>query len=348
MQIGNKLILSFGFANLTILGLAGVLIWSNHQLTTQREVVHHSFTQLVGIQHLYNDIHRQAKEASDYILFGESEREEYLEFAEKVEASIDEWEQNIKKDTANGIGNTNEELDQVATLRNNYKIFSRSIAKIFQRVKEGQSDLVADEFEMLIENHMENKIFGELGKAILIEQNEVSEVTNKANRLSADIKTITVFVVAVTLVFCLLILMALIKSIKQPIEKLKNAALEIGKGRFDTRIDIDSKDEIGILAQSFKKMIADLRATTVSKNYVNNIIKTMSNTLMIVNSDKRILDVNPATCDLLEYRKEELIDLPLKAVFPKELYGLKEGENLDLIKNGDLTFKVNFSYFQKR
>jgi signal transduction histidine kinase len=48
-------------------------------------------------------------------------------------------------------------------------------------------------------------------------------------------------------------------SISNPVKKLKDATVEIGKGRLDTKIDIKSKDEIGDLADSFNKMTTDLK-----------------------------------------------------------------------------------------
>lgn len=342
MKIGNKLILSFGFANLIILALVSILIWSNNQLMVQREMVHHSFTQMIKVQDLYSHIHRQAKEASDFILFGEAELEEYLEYKENVETSLDEWQTFITKDQEHEVGNTDKELDRVARLRADHKIFSSAILKIFQKTKKGMSYVIADDLEMLIENHMENKIFGALEKAIQEEQDEVNEVTLEANKLSKSIKTLTFILVGFAIFCCFLILWRLIKSIKQPIEKLKNAALEIGKGRFETQIDINSKDEIGILAQSFRKMVSDLGDTTVSKDYVDNIIKTMNSTLMIVNSDKLISDANPAACDLLGYRKEELINMPFGAVFSDDLSEPKEGGSHDLMLNNNIQNKEKF------
>ena len=48
-------------------------------------------------------------------------------------------------------------------------------------------------------------------------------------------------------------------SISKPIIELKDAAVEIGKGRLSTEIDIRSKDEIGELAVSFNNMVSELK-----------------------------------------------------------------------------------------
>ncbi|MBF0193247.1 MAG: response regulator [Magnetococcales bacterium] len=48
------------------------------------------------------------------------------------------------------------------------------------------------------------------------------------------------------------------KIISTPIEALRKASIEIGKGKFNTEIDVSSQDEIGELATAFRKMTWDL------------------------------------------------------------------------------------------
>jgi len=58
-------------------------------------------------------------------------------------------------------------------------------------------------------------------------------------------------------------------SISNPIAKLKAATTKIGLGQLDTQIEINSNDEIGQLASSFKKMTEDLKRTTTSIDSLN-------------------------------------------------------------------------------
>ncbi|MCJ7692995.1 MAG: HAMP domain-containing protein, partial [Sedimentisphaerales bacterium] len=62
------------------------------------------------------------------------------------------------------------------------------------------------------------------------------------------------------------------KTISKPIIRLKNAAVEIGKGNLDTRIGIKSKDEIGELAASFNDMAFNLNKVTASRDALNKEI----------------------------------------------------------------------------
>ena len=62
------------------------------------------------------------------------------------------------------------------------------------------------------------------------------------------------------------------KTISKPIIKLKNAAAEIGEGKLDTRIDINSQDEVGELARSFNDMASNLNKVTASRDALNREI----------------------------------------------------------------------------
>ena len=65
--------------------------------------------------------------------------------------------------------------------------------------------------------------------------------------------------------------------------------------------------EIQTLVDSFNKMGEDLMETTVSKDYVDDILKNMLDSLIVINPDGTIKTVNRATCNLLGYKEEELV-----------------------------------------
>lgn len=94
------------------------------------------------------------------------------------------------------------------------------------------------------------------------------------------------FIMSFILLFVAIIILSIViatitsKKITEPLEKLSNEAERIGKGAFKRKIKIDSKDEIGDLANSFNKMIKDLviymrnfRKTTKEKEKINNELK---------------------------------------------------------------------------
>jgi PAS domain S-box-containing protein len=104
------------------------------------------------------------------------------------------------------------------------------------------------------------------------------------------------------------------RSISMRLTALKNAALSVGRGHLDTKIDIDTKDEIGIVAKAFNTMTTDLNTITVSKNYVDKIIASMADMLIVINPEMEIKTVNHATLDVLAYQEEELLGRRLSLV----------------------------------
>jgi len=99
--------------------------------------------------------------------------------------------------------------------------------------------------------------------------------------------------------------------IVRPIKLLTKTAGKIGRGDFQQEILIPkTSDEIGELASTFKSMLSDLQTTTVSKDYVDNIISSMLNSLIIINMDGTIRQINQAAVNLLGYSEEELIGIP--------------------------------------
>jgi len=103
-----------------------------------------------------------------------------------------------------------------------------------------------------------------------------------------------------------------------PIKKITNAIGKVADGDLDTALTIKREDEIGALANSFNKMTQDLRKTTISKDYVDNIIGSMNDTLIVVDPQGKIRSVNRATCDLLGYAEDELVGKDIGLVVASE------------------------------
>lgn len=105
--------------------------------------------------------------------------------------------------------------------------------------------------------------------------------------------------------------------ISSPIQQIIEATEKVATGNLDARLMIRRGDEIGILANTFNKMTDDLRRTTVSKEYFDNIIESMNDTLIVVDPDMKIRRVNKATCELLGYKKEEMSGADMNLILPE-------------------------------
>jgi PAS domain S-box-containing protein len=106
--------------------------------------------------------------------------------------------------------------------------------------------------------------------------------------------------------------------ISSPIKLITDATREVAAGNLDTPLAIERNDEIGVLADSFNKMTEDLRKTTISKDYVDNIIGSMNDTLVVVDLEAKITNVNRAACELLGYEEDELMGKDIHLIVPQE------------------------------
>jgi len=107
----------------------------------------------------------------------------------------------------------------------------------------------------------------------------------------------------------------MIRGRMKPIDSLVAGAAIIGQGDLAYRVKVTSRDELGSLAESFNKMVGSLQKTTVSKDYVDSIITSMNEALIVVDQDARIKKVNERACDLLGYQEDELLDQPVGKIF---------------------------------
>lgn len=126
------------------------------------------------------------------------------------------------------------------------------------------------------------------------------------------------------------------KGITRPVKQLVEGTKAISEGNLDYEIKTESRDEIGELADSYKKMAYDLKRTTISRDYFDNIIRSMIDTLVIFDSQEKIKMVNRATLDLLQYRKEELIGKPVSILFAEGEPFFKKEKLAELIERGKI------------
>jgi len=143
----------------------------------------------------------------------------------------------------------------------------------------------------------------------------------------------------VTFVLGIVLFIASRKTILNPIIELGRAADRLAKGDLSTHVKIQTTGEVRMLVDSFNKMARDLEKTTVSKEYVDNIIKSMIDTLIVASPDGTIKTVNHAACTLLGYREEELTGQPIKVIFADD--GERAFEELikfRLMKNTEYTY----------
>jgi PAS domain S-box-containing protein len=137
------------------------------------------------------------------------------------------------------------------------------------------------------------------------------------------------------------------QALGRPILRLTNTVTRFGEGNLDARTQIDSDDEIGILASSFNKLAeqvsnllrgleertAELEvevierkraedAAKASEAQFRGVLATAPNAIVISDHEGRILLVNEQVENVFGYIREELIGQPVEILLPETLRGL--------------------------
>ncbi len=117
---------------------------------------------------------------------------------------------------------------------------------------------------------------------------------------------------------CLAIAMWLSRRLTCVIEQLIAGAGRLSRFDFDIRLTKTPLKELAHLSDSFNSLANVLSEAIVSRNYVNSILDSMLEGLVIVDSQLRIMAVNPAFRRLADRRSEDLIGASLVQLLMEE------------------------------
>ncbi|MEO6761641.1 MAG: ATP-binding protein [Candidatus Saccharimonadales bacterium] len=109
------------------------------------------------------------------------------------------------------------------------------------------------------------------------------------------------------------------RQVTIPIRRLAAGTALISQGRLDTRVAIDSRDEIGTLATSFNTMAHNLgvllQRTQAESNKANIILGNVSEGIVAINIAGNIILANRAAAELLGDLPPNLIGKPLASLY---------------------------------
>ncbi len=278
----------------------------------------------------------------------EDETEELEEIAEEIAEETEEFEESFVR---------------IDALISQYEAASLSPnAAMFGKDLREAATIIVNSGQMLIDLKQQ----GDTGEAI-IEQKEDLEATEdrfletiqaatdaettifrEARNTAERSATVAIIVDSIAIIIAVLLAAALgliiASNISRPIIALKDAAVQVGQGNLDVQVENRATDEVGVLTQNFNQMVVDLKETTVSRTYVDNIIQSMFDSLIVITPDRVIRTVNQATLTFLQYEEQELIgqsiDIILGDVLAK---ALKDGN----FRNSDLNDSTEQIYIQK-
>ena len=115
-------------------------------------------------------------------------------------------------------------------------------------------------------DHIQGNV-GEMWHAVIYRNEyEALKQSKKINQVIISVGTLLTFILVIISYF-------IVKWVTKPIRELENTTVRIKDGQTDLRSNIDTKDEIGTLANSFNDMLDRLSQTTASRDQLLQEIK---------------------------------------------------------------------------
>ena len=101
------------------------------------------------------------------------------------------------------------------------------------------------------------------------------------------------------------------RQLSRPISALVKSADRIGEGDYTRPLAVMRRDELGELQYALERMRQNLAETTITKNYLNTVLNSLSDAVLVTSPDGIVKSCNEAAQRLLGYRETELVGKPL-------------------------------------
>jgi diguanylate cyclase (GGDEF)-like protein/PAS domain S-box-containing protein len=97
------------------------------------------------------------------------------------------------------------------------------------------------------------------------------------------------------------------RRVHAPISTLIKSADRIAQGDYSRPMEVGRRDELGELQAALERMRQKLRQTTINKNYLTNVLGSMTDAVFVTSPDGVIRMANQSACKLLAWGEEELV-----------------------------------------
>jgi len=251
----------------------------------------------------------------------------------------------------NGIKELSTDKDELSTINEINKAarrFKQALYAFEAEVREGyRGGSSANEMESMAVREAER--IASLGReAASFVSKRIEEKNNAILEISIFSQKMLTLVLFIGIIAVLVNAYFMARALERPIRELVDGTRRLADGDLTHRVEIHSKDEIGQLAGSFNSMAVKLRKSRqellAAKAYTDNIIRSMSNSLLVINKDTSIRAANQATYDLLGYSRKELIGKPFSMIFAEGFYS---GIGLENLINEGFTSNVETTFLSK-
>jgi diguanylate cyclase (GGDEF)-like protein/PAS domain S-box-containing protein len=101
------------------------------------------------------------------------------------------------------------------------------------------------------------------------------------------------------------------RQLARPISALVKTADRIGEGDYTQPLAVGRRDELGELQFALERMRQNLRETTITKNYLNTVLNSLNDAVLVTSPDGIVRSCNQAAQNFLGYAEADIVGKPL-------------------------------------
>ncbi len=262
MKIGLKILLGFLFAAF-IAGITGIYCISNiNKINDLDTKLYNKMTQPLGdVIEVSNDFNNIRANTRDILLSDNTG--EIQDYISQIKDNSDKFDYSLNKLSETTL--TIEAKKAIEDIKVSKSEYMNLISKITQlknqnRNQEAINNLYSEGKPILEKLQSNLKTYTDL-------KLKIAKETSDGNSKTADNTTLlTAIILIIGVILSILTGVFISLSISRPVNKIIRIADKIADGDFNISVNIDSKDEIGLLALSFRRMAEKLNNTICNIN----------------------------------------------------------------------------------
>lgn len=334
MKFSTKIILSFTGVTLLLLAIGLTSQYLNNEVKNQvveesREAVQELqlagdmgfdlYKSLINTQYYLEDRYRKSindntEEVDLNTKKAQARVEEALNNFHTSITRLEEVLLSTDEDVQDGINSESVTREAISNLKMKFSIYGSLVRELLVLTRQDYDD-GKEFFTVTIEPYFRGNLLPLVDELRDQTQNNLNEEIDQLNAQLSDASRFLFAATAGAFMLSLVLAYFLYISVAYPLKDLAQAARHIGLGNLQERIEINRKDEVGNLASEFNRMAENLSKTTVSKDFMDDIIESMGDSLVVTDSEGKIQRVNSSTVNMLGYEEDELIGKPLPVLF---------------------------------
>jgi PAS domain S-box-containing protein len=297
MSLKTRLLIGYGVFIAALVVLGAWSAWRLHEMgKVSRRIISENYDSVVAAQEMKESVERQDS-AALFALLGA--REKALTQLREHRARFD---QNLRK-AANNITEPGETA-AIASISNDHDLYYGRFDKFIVKP-------TADDYFAQLEPQF-NKLRGDCEHLLQLNQRAMLGKAEAAAGVAQLWFYRTLLIAGVLVAVGLALAFFLAQQIVGPLQRLTESTARIAGGDLGARVEIDSHDEVGVLAAEYNRMAENLRQLRdsdlgkllVAQQTTEAAIDSLYDPVIVTDADGHVTKLNPAAEEIFGSEKE--------------------------------------------